>query len=178
MRLNLIGYFLVVAAAPVVAAPKPAANPAALQKVLDCQALADNTARLACFDASVGQMSAAQSRGDLAMIDRDQVRQTRRKLFGFTLPDLDIFGGGDKEEKVAAVDRVDEVVGKVTAVGRTSDGGFVLTLEDGARWQQTGTMTWGRFPKVGSIATIKRAALGSFKMSVDGSPSVKARRVG
>lgn len=178
MRLNLVGILLIAAGSPAVAAPKTASNPAALQKVLDCRAVADDAARLACFDSSVGQMSAAQSRGDLAMVDRDQVRQTRRKLFGFTLPDLDIFGGDDKEDKVAAVDRVDEVVGKVTAVGRTSDGGFVITLEDGARWQQTGTMIWGRFPKPGSIATIKRGALGSFKMSVDGSPSVKARRVG
>lgn len=166
------------AATPVLA--RGADSPAALQKVFDCRALTDSQARLACFDASVGQLSEARSRGDIAMVDREQVKETKKRLFGFSLPNLNLFGRKDDgdQRKEAKADEVEEVTGKVKAVGRTPDGGWVIVLEDGARWEQTGTMTFGRNPKPGSIATIKRAALGSFKMSIDGSPSVKAKRSG
>lgn len=180
MLLRALGLVaLLTLTAPLAAAPRgPSRNPAALQKVLDCRGIADEKARLACFDGSVGELTAAQGRGDLAMVDREQVRETRRKLFGFTLPDLNLFGDGDKDDKVDKADRVEEITGKIKAVSMNRDGGYIITLEDGARWEQTSAMAWGRPPRPGATATIKRAALGAFKFSVDGSPSVKARRIG
>lgn len=155
--------------------------PPAMQKVFDCRALTDNTARLACYDANVGQLSEARTRGDIAMVDREQVKDARRKLFGFTLPSLNLFTRDDKadgDRKAARADEVQEITAKITKVGRNPEGGWVVTLEDGARWEQTDAMIFGRNPKPGATATIKRGALGSFKMSIDGSPSCKARRVG
>ena len=61
---------------------------------------------------------------------------------------------------------------------RNADGGWVLTLEDGARWEQANSTLLGANPRPGSVVVIKRAALGSFKMAVDGGPSMKARRIG
>lgn len=155
-------------------------SPPALQKVFDCRAITDNQARLACYDANVGQLSDARTRGDIAMVDREQVKDAKRKLFGFTLPSLSLFNHDDKEDtrKAARAEEVEEITAKVRAIGRNSEGGWVITLEDGARWEQTDAMIFGRNPKPGSTATIKRGALGSFKMSIDSSPSCKARRIG
>lgn len=155
--------------------------PAALQKVVDCRAIADDKARLACFDASVAQLDAARASGDVVAFDREEVKKTRRRLFGFSLPGLSIFGGGDKDgdpRKRVEQEEVKEIVGKIGAVSKNRDGGWVLTLEDGARWEQMDSITLGRSPKPGATLTIKRAALGSYKMSVDGGPSMKARRIG
>lgn len=154
------------------------ASPAALQKVLDCRSLSDGQARLACFDAGVAALDEARVRGDVALIDREQVRETRRKLFGFTLPSFDFFGHREGDDKRADRDEFEEITATVRAVSRNADGYYILTLEDGARWEQTQPMTFGRIPKAGVQVRIKRAALGSFKMNIDGSPAVKARRIG
>ena len=59
--------------------------------------VADNAERLACFDKAVGTIVAASDSDDLRIVDREEVRETRRKLFGFALPDLGIFGRRDGE---------------------------------------------------------------------------------
>ena len=70
-----------------------------LDSLRTCQAITDNAERLACFDKAVGTIVAASDSDDLRIVDREEVRQTRRKLFGFALPDLGIFGGkSDKED--------------------------------------------------------------------------------
>ena len=170
---------LAVFAVPAAAKPRTAAeNPVALQKVLDCRALPDSQARLACYDTSIAQLDTARSRGDIAVVDRQQVRETRTKLFGFALPHFAIFGDKDDESGTPAERQgVEEISGKARSATRGVDG-WVITLEDGARWEQTGVMTFGRNPKPGSVIVIKRAALGSFKLSIDGGPAVKARRIG
>ena len=118
------------------------------------------------------------------MVDREQVKDAKRKLFGFSLPSISLFnhdGKDDKDKdirKAARAEEVEEITAKISKVGHNADGGWVITLEDGARWEQTDAMIFGRNPKPGATATIKRGALGSFKMSIDGSPSCKARRIG
>ena len=162
----------------------PSDSPPALQKVFDCRAITDNTARLACYDANVGQLSEARTRGDIAMVDREQVKDAKRKLFGFSLSSISLFNHdkddkGDKDiRKAARADEVEEITAKIRTVGHNAEGALVITLEDGARWEQTDAMIFGRAPKPGSTATIKRGAFGSFKVSIDGSPSAKVRRIG
>jgi hypothetical protein len=54
-------------------------------------------------------------------------------------------------------------------------GHWTIVLEDGAVWRQIeGEL--GRDPHAGSKVTIHRAALGSFKMSIDGEPTIKVHR--
>ncbi len=163
-------------------ARSPSDSPPALQKVFDCRAITDNTARLACYDANVGQLSEARTRGDIAMVDREQVKDAKRKLFGFSLPSISLFNHDDKDDKdirkAARADEVEEITAKIRTVGHNAEGALVITLEDGARWEQTDAMIFGRAPKPGSTATIKRGAFGSFKVSIDGSPSAKVRRIG
>lgn len=154
-------------------------GPPALRRVLDCRALTDDRARLACFDAGVAQLDEARAKGEVAIVDREEVKRTRRGLFGFSLPSLAIFGGGKGDpRKEAERDELKEITGKVRAVARNSDGGWIVTLEDGARWEQTDSVIMGLSPKPGATATIKRAAFGSYKMSIGGGVVVRARRIG
>lgn len=152
--------------------------PAAVQSVLQCRAITDEKARLACYDSSVGQLEAARASGAVVMVDRDEVRKARRGLFGFHLPTLGLFNHGPKDPDGEDADEIKEINGVARAVSQNADGGWIITLEDGARWEQTAPANFGRRPKVGSKVTIKRGVLGSFKMIIDDMPGVKARRIG
>ncbi len=154
-----------------------AKSPTAVAKVFECRTLSDDKARLACFDESVAQLDAARNKGDVAIVDREDVRQTRRKLFGFSIPDFGIFGGHKDERGRDDEDELKEIVGTIKAVARGQDG-FIITLEDGARWAQTDGLVLGRSPRVGEPVTIRRGTLGSYKMSFKMGPGVKARRIG
>ncbi|WP_277314719.1 hypothetical protein [Sphingomonas sp. AOB5] len=153
-------------------APSAGSEPAELRALLECRGITDNAARLACFDAASARFDVARQRGDLAVVDREEVRKTRRGLFGFRLPGISLFGG-DKE----GGDELAELTGKVVSARRGSDG-WTITLEGGAVWQQTDAVMLGRSPKPGSTVVIRRAALGSYKMNVDGGPAIKVRRIG
>lgn len=165
---------------PAFAAPAPHENPQALQKVIDCRSTSDPQARLACYDQSVAALAAAEANRDIVVVDREQVKKTRRSLFGFRLPSLDIFGGGDKDHGKsdhAEEDELKEITATIRSATRGSYGAWIITLDDGAQWEQTDSRMLGRSPKPGMSVTIKRAALGSYKMSWANGPAVKARRI-
>lgn len=142
--------------------------PAVFQAVLDCEKVADAQQRLACFDAAVAALSTASRNRELAVFDRNSMRQARRGIFGLSLPSLKIFGG-DKSEEVTEIDS------KITGVRTANDGMPIFTLEDGARWKQTE----GRdvYPRVGDTIHIKRAALGSYMANVDKQAGVRVVRL-
>ncbi len=153
-------------------------EPSAIRKLNECRVIADDRARLACFDTSSAELAAARESGAVAVVDRQQVRRAKRGLFGFNLSGLDIFGIGKNGLAKSEQDEVSEISGRISAVTRNADGYYIITIEDGARWEQISPLTFGRAPRAGSTVTIKRAALGSYKMRIDQNPPVKARRVG
>jgi hypothetical protein len=159
------------AAGPLAAKDKPAAPPPLYQAVVDCRAIADSAERLACFDRTVGAMAQASEAKDLVVVDRETMRETRKGLFGFSLPKLKLFGGGNEDEK----DIVREIESTITGIRTAKDGFPVYTIADGARWKQTD----GRnlFPKVGQKIKIKAASLGSYMASIDGRAGVRVMRL-
>lgn len=141
----------------------------AFQAVLDCRALADGTARLACYDAAAARMGEAEKRGDIVVIDRAQASAAHRQAFGLTLPSLDFVTRALKPEEVDALE------GVVRAARQGANGKWVISLEDGAVWRQiSGDLN--RDPRHGSKVRIRRGTLGSFLMNVDGQPSIKVHR--
>jgi len=56
------------------------------------------------------------------------------------------------------------------------DGNWILRMQDGAVWRQTDGAVLSRDPRPGSVVVIKKAALGSFMMDIDGQPAVRAHR--
>ena len=57
------------------------------------------------------------------------------------------------------------------------DGKWSLELEDGAVWVQTESATLGRRPKDGSTVEIRKAAMGSYFINIDGQRAIRAKRV-
>ena len=142
--------------------------PPVFQAVLDCKGVADPTARLACYDQSVGAMATARESKDLVVADRATMREARKGLFGLALPKIKLFGGGDSEE-VTAID------GTIEAMSTARDGGFIYLLADGARWKQID----GRpaYAKKGDPIHIERASLGSYFAKIGKGQNARVIRI-
>jgi hypothetical protein len=156
------------------AAPAPTALPTELQGLAACRAMTDNGARLACYDAATAHLEAAVNKHDVLVLNRDDMRATRRGLFGFTLPKTSLFGrsGSDSEH-----DDVSEIDAKVTTASSLGYGIWRMRLDDGALWETTEAVEWDG-PHAGSKIHLKRGTLGSYFMTIDGARAVRARRVG
>ncbi|WP_372785214.1 hypothetical protein [Phenylobacterium sp.] len=161
------------AAAPLAAAPpapKTEGRAQALQHLIDCRKLTDNTARLACFDEAAAAMDQAEAKGDIVVVDREQARKVRRQAFGFTLPSLALFERGEKPEEIANME------GKITAARQNNAGKWVIRLEDGATWSQIDTNEVPNPPQAGDTVTIRKAAMGSYMMSLGHHVAFRAHR--
>ena len=146
----------------------PSPPPPIFQSVLDCEAIAESTARLSCFDRTVAAMKAASTQGELAVFDRGTMREARRGIFGLGLPKLKLFSGRESEE-VRSIDST------ITGLRRANDGMPIFVLEDGSRWKQTE----GRnvFAKAGDPIHVRQAALGSYMANVKKQPGVRVIRI-
>ncbi len=138
-----------------------------LVAVTQCRAIAEPGARLKCFDTSVAALDSAERSEAVVVIDRQQVRETKRNLFGINLPDIGLFGNGEDLPQI-----------ETTLASASVDGAghWSFVLADGARWMQTDDNIIARRPRANDKVIIKRAALGSFRLSVGGQPGVKAKR--
>jgi hypothetical protein len=158
------------AAAPAVAQQETPQRPQTLTQVIACRALQSAEERLACYDRTVAALDAAEASRELVVMDRSQVRRTRRTLFGLALPDLGLFGDDNNEEGVS------ELQSTLRGVSQTPYGKWVLTLEDGARWIQIDTRNLPRDPRSGHPIRIRRAAMGSYLANIDGQNAIRVRR--
>ena len=165
------GVVAAVLAAPALAlaAPQPARAPA-VQAVIDCRKLDDGAARLACYDVAVSALTAAEQSGDLVSLDREQRRAVRRQAFGFTMPSLAIFDAGEKPD---ALNRIDYAL---ASARQGPEGRWTFVMQDGAVWRQIDDNELSRPPHPGSSIVVRRATLGSYMLSVDGQPGVRAHR--
>jgi hypothetical protein len=148
-----------------ISAPAPA-----VQAVIDCKKLEDAGQRLACYDAAVGKMAAEQGAGELVTLDREQRQAVRRQAFGFSLPALSIFDKGEKG------DEADRITDQVASASTDPAGRWVVRLAGGAVWRQTDDAPLMKPPHPGSTAVVRRGALGSFFMKVDGQLQMRVRR--
>lgn len=171
----LIAISTLVAAAPGLAREANEEKPrsAAFQNLLDCKAVSDAAQRLACYDAQVSALESAEKQRDVVIVDKEQVREARRGLFGFTLPSLKIFGDSEDADEMEEIKEIEAVV---RGTGRTADGGWRFTLEDGASWSQIDQKPVAVGPKPGTKVRIRRASLGSYFATFNGQPSVRVRR--
>lgn len=150
------------------ATAQDAEAPEVYKKVVECRSIADDTARLACFDASVQAMDEATENEDLVVMSRTDIKQAKRGLFGLSLPRIKLFGGDDDEEEIKLIEA------KITSFSRSRKG-WVVTLDDGAVWEQSDNVYVSR-PKVGEAIVIKKAALGSFMARIDDGVAFRIKR--
>ncbi len=150
--------------------------PAPLAPLKACQGEPDSAARLACFDRVSAEMIAATEAGDLRVIDREEIKKTRRSLFGLSLPDFGIFGRGDDEDEEEAEEEGFDVLNTTIAgVAGNHGTGYLITTAEGAVWRTDDVPTMS--PKVGQPIEIRSAALTSYYLRINGQRGVKGHRV-
>lgn len=159
---------------PAWAQAKNAERPAVLTRLVDCRALSDGPERLACYDREVAALDAAETRKELVVIDRQQIRSARRTLFGLTLPNLAIFGDNDEDRDEEGITRLET---KIKSVSQTPLGRWVFTLEDGGVWTQIDNRDLIVDPKPGHDIKIRRAAMGSYLANVKEQIAIRVQRL-
>ncbi|MBU1348080.1 MAG: hypothetical protein KKA16_14160 [Alphaproteobacteria bacterium] len=146
------------------------ARPAALEELAACRIVAVDAERLACFDRVVAAFDQAEQAGEVMVVERRQVTEARRALFGFSLEALPLFQRG------AEPDRIDEIETTLARASAGANGKWLFVLADDSVWVQTDSNSLVRPPRPGSEISIRQAAMGSYLLSVNGARSVRVRR--
>lgn len=166
------GLFVALSAVPAVAfakePPKPP-TPAVVNRVVNCTTVTDPQERLACYDREVAAMNQAEKSGELVAMDRDQVRKTKRSLFGLSLPDLGVFGDDAEDETTIET--------TIRTVRMNPDGKYLFDLAEAGRWLQLDSRNFVIDPKAGQPIRIRRAAMGSYLANVNKQIAIRVRRV-
>ena len=173
-RLVAAGVLFAALSAPqLLAAPAPAIaqdRAKEMQQLIDCRKLADNTARLACYDSAASALDQAEAKGDIVVVNREQARKVRRQAFGFSMPSISLFERGEKPEEVA------QASDKIASVRKLLSGKWEFRLESGAIWVQVDLTELPLDPKPGQPVKIQKAAMGSYAMTVGNQRSIKVHR--
>ena len=170
--MSLISGLAALAAASTLSAQAtpPQERPETLARLMACRGIAENTARLACFDTAAGALDSAERQGDLVVIDRAGVAETRRQLFGFEMPSLPrLFG----PEGAVDLESIDSTLQSASFVG---EGRWVFRLADGSEWRQIDSERVRFRNSPGQPVRVRKGALSSFLLTVDGSRAVRVRR--
>lgn len=164
--------FCLFGATPAGAADTKGARPAIFQKLVDCRAQPDAALRLACYDAQVAALDDAETKKELVVVDKAQVKQARKSLFGFSLPKISLFGGGDTDQDEEDLKVLDTTV---SGARQMNDGNWRIQLADGVYWRQMEAKDIFP-PKAGDKINIRRASMGSYLASINGRSAFRIKR--
>lgn len=157
-------------AAPATAKDKAApVQPAQIRELYACRDIADPSARLACFDREVGELSSADQAREITFTDRETAKKARRGLFGFSFPKLGGIFGGDEDE-------IKEIETVIQGVSTDQSGKYRLVMQDDAVWVQIDSTHLPRQPKPGQKVKIKVASMGSYFATVEGGRAIRMKR--
>ena len=153
----------------------------ALRPLLDCRKLVDAGERLTCFDRESASLDEADRKNELTVMDQEDVRKTRRSLFGLDLSGLPFLGknGDDKagDAKEAEEEGRSRITAKIASARAVGYGKWAFTLDDDARWMTNDAVTY-RDPAPGMEVVIKKTALGGYTAIFGGvNRPIKVRRV-
>lgn len=154
---------------------KPDSDP--LDPLRTCRAISADAERLACFDRVSAALVTAAEEGDLSVVNREEVRKTRRSLFGFSLPDLGIFGRGDKAKEKDEADEI-EILNTTVASSRSTREGLEITTAEGAVWLIPSPPRRLMTPRPGQPVEFRKGTLTSYFVRINGQAGVKGRRIG
>lgn len=135
-------------------------------QVYACAGMEEASQRHACFDALVPELKRAQ--GATAVTGA----APKSALTAPVLSASEVQAA--KAEKEASPDRATFTV---TAITRASDGKYRLTMDNGQIWRQVDTTRLRNLGEGPWTAEIRKAALGSFLLTVGDSAAVRVERV-
>jgi hypothetical protein len=174
-----IAAFALILAGPNAAWSKtPPAPPATVYPLIgaleSCQKLTDDAQRLSCFDRASAALTTAARGGNVVVVDRGEVRAARRSLFGFAVPKLPFFSSDNSSDE--ASETLDTTIKSARDIGY---GRYRFVVAEGdAEWETTESFANQREPRAGAKVQIKRGALGSYLIKIDGQRGVKGKRIG
>ena len=161
---------------------QPEAQPAGASKTgaaEDCTRIAEDAARLSCYDAAHGRAAVGRAAVGATPPDRPQASQTPPPASGITAPDaVDKFGdyGQLARDHQAKSEVPKRVTAQITTLSTLPNGLFRFTLDNQQTWQ-TMQADWALDFKAGDRVLITRLPLGGYQVSVAGdSRSVGAKR--
>lgn len=148
---------------------------AMLSALSECRAMPDATARLACFDRTADALDTAERQGELVVMERQQIREARRQLFGFNAPALPaLFSrGSDGEQGESDLDSMETTL---LGAGQDHEGKWTFRLADGSEWRQIDSAPVRFQNRNGTEVRVRRAALGSFLLTAGKSRAVRVKR--
>jgi len=139
--------FIFAALVLIIAAPAMAQTDL-MGRVVACAGLEDDAKRHACFD-----------------VLTPELRGNGVKSFG-----------EQKKPSAATPAEPDQIRLGVSAIDRGADG-VLFTMENGQVWKQSDTRQLGGFGKGPWTAEIRKGMVGSYSLSLNGSASIKVKRV-
>lgn len=148
------------------------ANSDLVEDLRKCSAIADADQRLACFDTSVAAVVEASDSGEVQIVAKEEVEETRRGLFGFTLPKTGLFSGGGEDG--GELTTLTSTITSARKVGRST---YVFKIAEGSTWRIASLPPRTREPRKGDAVELKKASLGTFFIRIAGNRGVKGRRV-
>ena len=155
--------------------PKVAAPSSTMISSLErCRQITDAMQRLACYDLAAGALVQAAKAGQVRVVDRAQIQQARRSLFGFQMPKLSIFSGDSDDDKGAR--RLETTI---KSVDQLNSGRFRIVLTEGnAIWETLESKLTMDDPRKGQKIVIVAGPLGSYFLQINGQVGIRGRRVG
>lgn len=146
-----------------------------LESLTKCRAVPAADARLACFEQATAALEGAVRSKDVHIVDRQDIRQARRSLFGFTIPRVALFGEGDRGEKTEEPD-FDEINTTIVSARSLDNNRAELRIADNdAVWVTVDPMPFP--PKPGAKVRIRKGTLGTYFIAVSGERSVRGMRL-
>lgn len=136
-----------------------------------CQEITEDPERLACFDNAVTSIVTASDSGEVRVIDREEVRATRRSLFGFSVPDVALLEAEEGEEE----DELFETT--ITSVRYSGRNQIRFTTAEGAVWEMNNVPRRLRRVNEGDTVIFKEASLGFYFVRIEGQTGIKGRRI-
>lgn len=161
----LVPVLIGLAASPALSAPDPALSA--------CRQIADQIARVACYDKAMDKQANEQSAGTEAKPPVASPRQT----FGLSHPPRPPRPlRAPAHRGVPKVKPVDGITVELAKAERDLQGDWVMTTTEGAVWRQVNDDRPYKPPHVGSTMGIKRALMGGFFCTIDGQAAVRCVR--
>jgi hypothetical protein len=164
------GVFMGTLSAAPAAAQNPASDAARLKMMLECDGIANEATRLACYDQAArrsrGAMGAGKS-GMLPGLPAAQPRTPRQE-----------FGLAPKREKAAAgTPAANEITARVASSRDNGIGMWQIAFADGSRWQMTEAVKPFQPPKQGEEVRIRKNQFGGYLMSFRHQPAFRVSRL-
>jgi hypothetical protein len=100
------------------------------------------------------------------------MKQARKSLFGFSLPKISLFGGGENDQDEEDLKVLETTV---SSARQMNDGNWRIQLADGVYWRQMEAKDIFA-PKPGDKIKIRRASMGSYLASINGRTAFRIKR--